>query len=59
MLLEFIQKCAVRGRMLIDLQTAEVRERIYAAIREGAQQFVHQERLAIPFPAVLATARKS
>ena len=58
MLLEFIQKCAVRGRMLIDLQHADIRERIYNAIRDGAKQFEHDEKLEIPWPAVLATARK-
>ena len=58
MLLEFVQKCAVRGRMLIDLQPANVRERIYRAIRDGAKRFEHDGKLEIPWPAVLATARK-
>lgn len=58
MVLAFIEKCAVRGRMLIELQTAEVRERIYNAIRDGARQFEHNGQLDIPWPAVLATARK-
>jgi SAM-dependent methyltransferase len=58
MLLEFIQKCAVRGRMLIDLQKSEVRDQIYRAIREGAKQFERHGRLEAPWPAVLVTARK-
>ena len=58
MVLEFVQKCAVRGRMLIDLQTVEVQERIYTALRDGAKQFEHEGRLEIPWPAVLATAHK-
>jgi SAM-dependent methyltransferase len=58
MVLAFIEKCAVRGRMLIELQTPEVRERIYHALRDGARQFEQNGQLEIPWPAVLAVARK-
>jgi SAM-dependent methyltransferase len=58
MVLAFVEKCAVRGRMLIELQTPEVRERIYNALRDGARQFEQNGRLEIPWPAVLVTARK-
>ena len=58
MLMAFIEKCAVRGRMLIELQTPEVSERIYNAIRDGDRQFEHNGQLDIPCPAGLATARK-
>jgi ubiquinone/menaquinone biosynthesis C-methylase UbiE len=58
MVLAFVEKCAVRGRMLIELQTPEVRQRIYNALRDGARQFEQKGQLDIPWPAVLATARK-
>lgn len=58
MLLEFVQHCTARARMLIEQQTAEVRARIYKAIEEGAKQFEREGRLEVPWPAVLATARK-
>lgn len=59
MVLACIEKCAVRGRMLIELQTAEVRMQLYNAIRDGAGQFEKNGQLNIPWPAVLATAHKA
>ena len=51
-------KSAVRMRMVLELQTDEARERIHAAILEGARRYVKDGRMELAMPAVLGAARK-
>ena len=55
-LLDLIYKSTVRTPMLLEAQTPEARERIHEAIREGAEKYRGEEGIAIPIPAVVATA---
>ncbi len=56
--LELVYKSAVRMPMILELQTDEARERIHAAILEGAKRFVKGDRVEIGMPAVMAFAHK-
>jgi hypothetical protein len=53
-----LTKCAIRLEMMIELQTAQARERIRQSIAEGAETFRTGARLEIPMPAVIASAVK-
>ena len=55
---EFVKKSAVRLSMLLDLQTEAVRQRTYDAIVAGAGAYVRDDAVAIPMPALLASARR-
>jgi hypothetical protein len=57
-LFELAEKCTMRVRLLLAQQTAETQAAIAAAFVQGAQQFNNSGQLAVPWPAVLATARK-
>jgi ubiquinone/menaquinone biosynthesis C-methylase UbiE len=57
-LLDMIQKSTVRMAMLLELQTAEAREKIYQAIVENAEQFRKGGAFAMAWPAVMASASK-
>ena len=57
-LLELAEKCSVRTRLILAQQTAETRAAIAEAFLQGAQQFHHNGQLAVPWPAVVAAARK-
>lgn len=56
--LELTYKIAVRMEMLLNLQAPEAREKVHQAIIEGATQLNNGERIEIPMPALLASARK-
>ena len=56
--LELTYKSAVRIPMVLGLQTDEARERIHAAILEGAMRFVKGDRMELAMPAVMASARR-
>lgn len=53
-----IYRGTVRARKLLLAQEVEVRARIDQAAIEGARQFRRGERIEIPMPALLVTARK-
>lgn len=53
-----IYRGTVRARKLLLAQRVEVRARIDQAVIEGARQFRRGERVEIPMPALLVTARK-
>lgn len=57
-LLDFTYKSAVRTPLVLELQTPEARERIHAAIVEGAKRFERQGRIEIAMPAVLASGKR-
>ncbi|MBI4596727.1 MAG: methyltransferase domain-containing protein [Candidatus Tectomicrobia bacterium] len=57
-ILDIIYKSTVRVRKILDLQTAEARERIHRAIVDGVAHFEKNGRIELPMPAVLASARK-
>lgn len=58
-MLDMIQKSTVRTAMLLELQTAEAREKIYQTIVESAEQFRKGGTFAMAWPAVMASASKA
>lgn len=56
--LELTYKSAVRTPMVLRLQSDEARERIHAAIIEGAGRYVKDGRIELAMPAVMGCARK-
>lgn len=56
--LDFVYKSAVRTPMVLKLQTDEARERIHAAILEGAKRFEKDGRIELAMPAVMGVGRK-
>lgn len=56
--LELTYKSAVRMRMVLELQTDDARERIHAAILEGARRYVRDDHMELAMPAILGAARK-
>lgn len=50
--------CAVRLQMMIELQSAEARERIRQAIVEGTERYRSGAGLEIPMPALIASGAK-
>ncbi len=56
--LELAYKSAVRTPMVLNLQSDAARERIHAAIRDGAKRFTKGGRMELAMPAVMASARK-
>ena len=57
-LFELAAKCTMRIKLLLAQQTEEQRAAIAEALVQGAQQFNNNGQLEVPWPAVLATARK-
>jgi ubiquinone/menaquinone biosynthesis C-methylase UbiE len=58
-ILEMIYKSIVRTPILFERQTPEARERIHAAIVEGAEQYREGGKLKLGFPAALVTATRA
>lgn len=56
--LDFVEKGAVRARLIFDRQTGETQRRIRGALVAEMEPFLHQEILGIASPAVLVTATK-
>ncbi|MBN9020823.1 MAG: hypothetical protein J0H08_01725, partial [Rhizobiales bacterium] len=52
--LAYVEKCTLRVALVLDRQTREARERIHAAIMEGAAAFGTE----VAWPAVLVAGRK-
>jgi ubiquinone/menaquinone biosynthesis C-methylase UbiE len=55
---DWLDKSAVRTMALFRLQTAEVQQRIKAAVLDGAQAYATADGIEIPSPAMLYAARK-
>lgn len=56
--LEFTYKSTVRTPLVLQLQTEEARERIHAAIIEGAKDLEKDGRIELAMPAVMGVGRK-
>lgn len=57
--MEFIDKGAVRTRLVYERQTPEVREKIREAVTEATDRYLNKGRSTIPSPALLVTATRS
>ena len=57
-LVEWIYKCGVRTTMLLERQTPEARAAIHAAILHAGEARRHNGTLRVPFPALIASARR-
>ena len=57
-IIELIYKSIVRTPMILNAQTPEARERIHAAIIEGAEEFQTGSKVIMAFPAMMTTAIK-
>jgi ubiquinone/menaquinone biosynthesis C-methylase UbiE len=54
----YVEKCTMRIAMVLDRQTEAARQRIYAAIVEGASAFRRGHGYEVAWPAMLAAGRK-
>ena len=57
--LAYVEKCTMRVAMVLERQTPEARQRIHAAILEGADAFRREGGWEVAWPAVLVSGRKS
>jgi SAM-dependent methyltransferase len=57
-IVDMVHKSTVRAALLVEHQTPDARERIHAAIIDGAAQFRRDGAYTMAFPAVLSAARK-
>ena len=57
-ILDCIYKGTVRTAAVLERQTPDAIDRIHRAIREGAERFTRDGTYEMPWPAVLAAARK-
>lgn len=55
---EFFRAFAVRGQMILERQSEEVRARIEEAWRDGFSPFVRNGALRVPMPSLVAAARR-
>jgi SAM-dependent methyltransferase len=56
--IDMVYKSTVRAALLLEHQTPDARERIHAAVIDGAAQFKRDGTYTLAFPAVLSAARK-
>jgi len=57
-ILDCIYKGTARTAAVLERQTPDAIDRIHRAIREGAERFTRDGTYEMPWPAVLAAARK-